>query len=183
MDSTQWNFYSRLDRCLVSLGWLDKWQNSVQHVLNREFSDHSPIVVKHLNQEWGLRPFRVLNCRLSDSRFRHFVESSWRELVVRGVGSFVLKEKLKLLKTKLRKWNSEIFGDLNLRKKESIEKLNLLDQKAEEQQLSVDEITARKELIADYWHVLNLNESLLCQKSRVRWLREGDANTSYFHVL
>ncbi|XP_057452691.1 uncharacterized protein LOC130744534 [Lotus japonicus] len=67
---------SRLDRCLISLEWLALWPHSVQHILDRDISDHCPVVLKHLNQEWGPKPFRVLNCWHSDIRFRKFVEES-----------------------------------------------------------------------------------------------------------
>lgn len=29
---------------------------------------------------------------------------------------------------------------------------------------------------------LKIQDSILCQKARVKWFNEGDANTSYFHA-
>ncbi|XP_057444792.1 uncharacterized protein LOC130737039 [Lotus japonicus] len=96
---------SRLDRCLVSLGVLDVWPQCVQQVLDREFSDHCPVLLKQLNYEWGPRPFRVINCWLDDPRFAPFVKESWKAIDVQGQGIFIMKEKLKLLKAKLKQWN------------------------------------------------------------------------------
>lgn len=172
---------SRLDRCLVTLAWLDSWPHCVQHVLDREFSDHCPIVLKHMDQEWGPKPFRVLNCWLKDPRFHKFVEDGWNGLVINGSSSYVLKEKLKQLKVMMKKWNTEVFGNLGVKKKEVVLRMKELDQIAEDSQLSEEEIKERKDLMTEYWRVLNLNESLLCQKSRIQWLREGDANTRFFH--
>ena len=36
---------SRLDRCLVSPEWLNRWPASVQMTLARNFSDHCPILL------------------------------------------------------------------------------------------------------------------------------------------
>ena len=37
---------NKLDRFLVSPEWLDKWPGSTQHTLDRNFSDHCPILLR-----------------------------------------------------------------------------------------------------------------------------------------
>jgi hypothetical protein len=85
---------SRIDRCLVSLEWLEVW------VLPRDVSDHCPIVLKHSNLDWGPKPFRFNNYWLAHKNFLEVVEEAWREIEVGGWMGFVLKEKLRGLKSK-----------------------------------------------------------------------------------
>lgn len=35
----------------------------------------------------------------------------------------------------------------------------------------------------DFWRVVKFNESLLCQKARLNWLKEGDCNFKIFHSV
>lgn len=174
---------SRLDRVMVSSEWLNHWPGYVQEVLPRDISDHCPLLFRISTQNWGPKPFRVLNCWFDDPKFKRFVEETWKEIVVYGRGAYVLKEKLKLLKQKLKHWNNEVFGDLFRKKKEIVESLNALEQKAEEVVLEEAELEQRKELGADYWRCAKRIESLLCQKSRIRWVKEGDANSKFFHAM
>lgn len=49
------------------------------------------------------------------------------------MGAYILKEKLKGLKARLKQWNAEVFGDLSRQGKELTFKLDGLDMKAEDQ--------------------------------------------------
>ena len=41
----------------------------------------------------------------------------------------------------------------------------------------------RNKLLFKLWKALRIEESLWRQKSRVRWLKESDRNTSFFHSV
>ncbi|XP_057426056.1 uncharacterized protein LOC130719419 [Lotus japonicus] len=174
---------SRIDRFLVSHEWLQVWPNCSQLVLNRDISDHCPLLLRCLVQDWGPKPFNVLNCWFQDHRFPAFVKQSWEGIHIDGWGAFVLKQKLKALKSNLKSWNHEVFGDLRKRRNDAVQRINDLDKKEEEGGLSVGDIEERKQLLHEFWSVLKLHESLLCQKARSRWLKEGDQNSKFFHSM
>ena len=62
-----------------------------------------------------------------------------------------------------------------------MEALKLLDLWAEAAGLSPADMEARFKGFHDLWALLRARESQLFQQSRSRWLREGDANSAYFH--
>lgn len=45
----------------------------------------------------------------------------------------------------MKQWNKEVFGELFRKRKEVVDKLNLLEKKAEDLILQEDELTLRKE--------------------------------------
>lgn len=49
-------------------------------------------------------------------------------MVVRGRGDFILKEKIRLLKDKLRWWNKTVFGNFDLAVEEGVRVLNEMDE-------------------------------------------------------
>lgn len=91
---------------------------TAQWALHRDVSDSCTIILKIGNQNWGAQPFRFNNCWLSYSGFKNVIEDCWRGMSIEGWGAFILKEKLKGLKSVLKEWNSEIFDCINVKIKE-----------------------------------------------------------------
>ncbi|MCH90117.1 transposon TX1 putative 149 kDa protein, partial [Trifolium medium] len=173
---------SRIDRVLASDGWLAMGDNPALWVLPRTVSDHCPLVVRFSHGDWGPRPFRFNNHWLEHKDFKSLVESYWRNSNYSGWMAYVLKEKLKGLKTVIKEWNRQSYGAVDAKIEKLISEISMLDVKAELVGLSEEEVGRRKAVFSEMWHLKLSKESMVVQRSRTRWLREGDANSSYFHA-
>ncbi|XP_019433565.1 PREDICTED: uncharacterized protein LOC109340346 [Lupinus angustifolius] len=176
------NAMSRIDRFLVNDGWLVSWGNLVQLGLPKTFSDHCPILLKIDNSDWGPTPFHTNNCWFSDHRFNQFVVEEWKKLEINGRGSFVFKEKLKKLKVALKRWNKHHFGMLDRKIEDQVEVINYVDAKGSSSIILDEDINLSREATTELWRLSRQNDNLLLQKSRQRWIRDGDSNSKFFHL-
>ena len=95
----------------------------------------------------------------------------------------MLKEKIKRLKRRLNEWNKEHFGDTFKKFKQIQEDLSRLEETTIDRHLSPEEVSSRKQLQEALWVAAQSHESLLKQKVRSRWIKEGDCNSRFFHLL
>jgi hypothetical protein len=171
---------SRIDRFLLSDGFTTKFGVNGQWIGDRDISDHCPIWLLVSNENWGPKPFKVINGWFDHPDFYSFVENCWNGFDVRRRKAFILKEKFRRLKECLRKWNKEVFGYLDLNIEKTVKELNELEGRMGGDNSIFDPVL-RNDLNRDFWNQLHLKENLLKQKSRKKWVQEGDSNSKYFH--
>ncbi|XP_022891945.1 uncharacterized protein LOC111406805 [Olea europaea var. sylvestris] len=174
--------WEKLDRILVINSFLTQFEVACAKVLSRSSSDHCPLLVQFLAQQerYGPPPFYFQWIWVDHADFLPLVKENWEE-PTRNSPLFKLGVKLKRLKPILRKWNKSGFGNIKCRILELEDKIVRL----EDQVLNFGNVQDEKELIATRLELkdwIRREESFLAQKTKVKWIKEGDANTKFFHA-
>lgn len=174
---------SKIDRFLVCPNFLAVQSLYTVTALPRLHSDHSPLILKPSNANFGIPPFRFFNSWITKPKFDEVFDNAWTSFQGYGSADRFLLAKFKSVKNVLRKWriqeSLEESGCLEQLKR-SVDELELI---AESRCLSEEERNSWKEKktkILDQEHVLKLD---LQQKAKARWITEGDENTRYFHGI
>ncbi|GKV53234.1 hypothetical protein SLEP1_g59770, partial [Rubroshorea leprosula] len=172
---------SRLDRFLLSSEMCMVERDWTQVGVRRSISDHCAIILKSRNVDWGPKPFRALDVWQQHPEFRDFVVAKWENLQIEGWAAFKCQKKLQLLKEECKRWNKEVFGNVERRYESLLQQIEMLDKKSEDTDLNENEVLLRKVCSQEVWEVLQKREAVWRQKSRANWVRLGDANTAFFH--
>ena len=115
---------ARLDRFLVTDDWDGYFGDPVQSLLLRLTSNHFPVLLEGRGtKSRGPRPFRFENMWLKADNFMSLIRDWWQNSKVTGSSSFILVEKLKALKIKLKRWNKEVFGRVKENKKAALKRI------------------------------------------------------------
>ncbi|XP_057432300.1 uncharacterized protein LOC130725057 [Lotus japonicus] len=173
--------WSRLDRWLVCEEAINKFEGICQSVENWELSDHRPIILTLGAINFGPKPFLFYNHWLLDKEFEQLVSQWWCSATVVGWSAYVLQQKLKGLKSVIKEWRGYA-GSANREKISALE--TELQVTMDRLSLEGADITLRQKrlcILDGLWQEFRKEETRWRQKARVKWIREGDRNTSYFH--
>ena len=94
---------------------------------------------------------------------------------------FKLYKKLKYIKYNLKEWNKEIFGNINQEKKNIEERMRILQELCIDEGYTEDQKREEIQMIQEWEARCKKEETLWCQNSRIRWLKEGERNPKFFH--
>ena len=150
---------SCLDRFLVSADWESQFSNVIQRTLPRPVSDHCPVLLDSDGIKSEPSPFRFENMWLKFEGFKDLLRGWWQSLQFSGSFSLVLASKLKALKGILKVWNKEVFGRVELKKKEALSRISFWDE-VEKDELSLVEAEEREKARENYKEWVDLEEVL-----------------------
>ncbi|XP_010513759.1 PREDICTED: uncharacterized protein LOC104789811 [Camelina sativa] len=108
------------------------------------------------------------------SRVQRLLRSSWDERLN-------TLEALKSLQKTLKRWNRKVFGDIQKRKEGLMREIKLVQDSLDHTQ-SDDLLNKEEGLLKEFEAVLEQEETLWFQKSREKWIVDGDRNTTFFHT-
>ncbi|KAK2424264.1 hypothetical protein QL285_034644 [Trifolium repens] len=173
----------RLDRVICNQSWVDLCNVSSVSALTKLRSDHFPLLfnfqftnTSHVSQfkflkMWSLHP----DCS-------GLISDCWNTVVL-GCPMHVLSQKLKILKSKLKCWNKDCFGNIH-------DLVHNAEINLQQIQLQIqvnghsDELLLEENLAsAIFEDALNKQEVFWQEKARLNWHLKGDRNTKYFHRL
>ncbi|GJR41802.1 RNA-directed DNA polymerase, eukaryota [Tanacetum coccineum] len=96
---------SKLDRFLVSEGLHSMFPSLSALCLDKNLSDHRPILMRELNTDYGPTPFRIFHSWFSLEGFDNLVKESWSKPVLAEKNSMDrLKKKFQNLKASIKMW-------------------------------------------------------------------------------
>jgi len=172
---------SRLDRFLVSVKWCESWPNCIQVAHQRGLFDHVPLVLFIEDVNWGPRPLRLMKCWADYNGYAKFVRDRLLSFNQDGWGRHVLKTKLKMIKLSLKEWHQQHTKNIDSKISNVKNRLSSLDSKAEEIELHEEEIQELHDLSVTLHSLSRVHTSMNWQKARMNWVKEGDANSKFFH--
>ena len=168
----------RLDRCMATNFWFQKFPGTRIHHLNCMSSDHSPLLINlsGLPEPRKKRCFRFEEMWLSDPTCGETVEEVWSNTRESNPSIAILKKVAKC-EQELTWWNKHNFGHV---RRELESKKNQLVLAENEAMVSGNNTRVRS-LRVEINSLQDRESRMWCQRSRVLWLSKGDNNTAFFH--
>lgn len=149
--------------------------------LQRLISDHAPLLVCLAQPAPYRSKFVFQKMWMEHNDFRGVVEQIWSQ-PVSGAPSLVVDEKLRRLKAKLKVWNWEEFGDLKEKIIQLQNRVMQLEEKIQYRPTQTDE-EEFENCSRELRQAVNWEAELVYQKTRAKWIQDGDRNTKFFHAV
>lgn len=173
----------RLDRAICNDSWLNYWYSVSCCTLTRSKSDHFPLLVSLKKEERNYSSsFKFFKMWSSHPDCIKVVSEVWSSSIV-WCPMFILSQKLKMLKLRLKTWSKVTFGDVNKRVESAMAKVDQVQQVIISAGYSDVLFDQEKEVQLELQQGLSCQEDFWKEKARIDWHINGDRNTEFFTKL
>ncbi|GKA76522.1 RNA-directed DNA polymerase, eukaryota [Tanacetum coccineum] len=163
---------SKLDRFLISEGFLSVFPYLSAICLNRHLSDHIPILMREVVVGYEPTPFCIFHSWFSKPGFDKVVEDSWIYLTFEETNNLsLLKKKFQALKASIKTWSKEENHRSNATRSSIQFRLLELDRLIDQGKRNDELVNERTSLLKDLQDI-NARSSLdMAQKAKIRdWI-------------
>jgi hypothetical protein len=178
--------FEKLDRVLMDANWESKFPMVSVRALERiqGFSDHAPILLTTgIAKPSTNHRFKFELGWLQRDGFHDMVKKVWDRPINAGSPIKRWNHKIRLLRTHLSGWARHVSGALKKEKLRLSSIIDDLEALAEVGPLSTHEIEIKNQSNAKIASLLREEELKWYQRSKSRFILEGDSNTRYFHSV
>lgn len=173
---------SKLDGFFCNEDWDITFDKHIMHALSSSLSDHCPLLLANDDGPRRPRSFRFENFWTNMPGFQQVILEAWNEPSQHHDPFLRLFHKLKKTSQKLRVWSRTLFSNAKVQLHMALEIILRLDEAQDVRILSPEEADLRKRLKRRVVGLAVLERTRKRQSSRITNIKEGDANTRYFHL-
>ncbi|MCH96001.1 hypothetical protein A2U01_0016984, partial [Trifolium medium] len=170
--------YERLDRALGNDMWRLEFPDGYVRVLPRlDFSDHHPILISPVDSSHPVAPklFRFESAWLLEKSYTNMLKECWDN------NGYVLHNLVKVQQD-IKHWKVNTFDQVLHKKKELVARIGGIQRSIYNSNNVGGLRRLERKLHEELNDILKKEELMWFQRSRSKWLTDGDRNTKYYHI-